>query len=130
MDKAQTTAEEEIPRKDVYEDYDPEVKVRTKKMLMYFIIFSIVMIFAAFTSAYIFNYYGQFWVHISIPAAFWVSNVIIILSSLTIYLALRAAKRSDKKNTTIYLIATFILVWPSPSANFQGLEHSWIREST
>ncbi|MFZ6050909.1 cytochrome c oxidase subunit 3 [Halocola ammonii] len=120
MNKAQATAEEKAPKKDVYEDYDPAVKVRTKKMLMYFIIFSIVMIFAAFTSAYIFNYWGQFWVHINIPTAFWVSNVIIVFSSLTIYLALRAAKRDDQKNTTIYLIATFILGVAFTISQFSG----------
>ena len=46
-DHAATAPEaEEAPRKqDVFEGYDPAVKVRTKKMLMYFIIFAIVMLF-------------------------------------------------------------------------------------
>ncbi|MCH2198368.1 MAG: hypothetical protein MK081_06265 [Flavobacteriales bacterium] len=38
-------------KKDVFADFDPDVKVRTKKMLMYFIIFAIVMLFGGFTSA-------------------------------------------------------------------------------
>lgn len=100
---------ETVDRKDVYADYDPSVKVRTKKMLMYFIIFSIVMIFAAFTSAYIFNYYGQFWVHIPVPTAFWVSNGLIILSSVTMYAAYRVAKKDEVLQVSAYLIMTLVL---------------------
>lgn len=107
-------------KRDVYDDYDPSVKVRTKKMLMYFIMFSIVMIFAAFTSAYIFNYYGQFWVHINIPTAFWVSNAIILLSSLTIYLSLLSAKKDESKKTTIYLVLTFLLGVAFAISQFSG----------
>ena len=38
---------------DVFKDKDPEVKVRTKKMMMWLIIFALVMLFAGITSAMI-----------------------------------------------------------------------------
>ena len=49
---------------DVFEGLDPKVRERTKKMLMYFILFAVVMLFAGFTSAYIVSNVGQYWVHI------------------------------------------------------------------
>ena len=57
------------PRKvDVFEGLDPKVRERTKKMLMYFILFAVVMLFAGFTSAYIVSNVGQYWVHIEAPS--------------------------------------------------------------
>ena len=43
-------AAQEAPkgRMDVFEGLDPEVRDRTKKMLMYFILFAVVMLFAGF----------------------------------------------------------------------------------
>ena len=59
-------ATQDIPqgRVDVFEGLDPAVRERTKKMLMYFILFAVVMLFAGLTSAYIVSNVGQFWVHI------------------------------------------------------------------
>ena len=38
---------------DVFEGLDPAVRARTKTMLMAFIVFAVVMLFAGFTSAWI-----------------------------------------------------------------------------
>ena len=35
----------------VFEGHDPEVRNRTKTMLMYFVVFAVTMLFAGFTSA-------------------------------------------------------------------------------
>ncbi|WP_306641895.1 cytochrome c oxidase subunit 3 [Sanyastnella coralliicola] len=96
-------------KKDVFADFDPDVKVRTKKMLMYFIIFAIVMLFGGFTSAYIVSSMGEFWVHINPPTSLWISNVIIIISSLTIWLALRAMKSGNKGLSMAMMVATLVL---------------------
>jgi predicted nucleic acid-binding Zn ribbon protein len=40
-----TTGETAGKKVDVFEGLDPEVKVRTRKMMMWFIIFAIVMLF-------------------------------------------------------------------------------------
>jgi len=50
-------------KKDVFDGVSPEVKERTKKMLMYLIIFSIIMMFGGWTSAYIVMEPQSFWVH-------------------------------------------------------------------
>ena len=61
----------------VFEGLDPEVRNRTKTMLMYFVVFAVTMLFAGFTSAYIVSNMGQYWVHVPAPSMFWVSNVMI-----------------------------------------------------
>lgn len=110
-DHAVTAPEaEEAPRKqDVFEGYDPAVKVRTKKMLMYFIIFAIVMLFGGFTSAMLVMYGGSYWVHITPPTSMWMSLVFLGLSSLTIFLAHRLVKGGKQKPAFAMVAATFAL---------------------
>ncbi len=95
--------------KDVFADFSPEVRVRTKKMLMAFIIFAIVMLFAGFTSAYILSNIGAYWVHVNPPAALWWSNAIIAISSLTLYLSLRYMKGGNRTMSMAMLALTLVL---------------------
>lgn len=98
------------PRKvDVFEGLDPKVRERTKKMLMYFILFAVVMLFAGFTSAYIVSNVGQYWVHIEAPRTLWISNALIVASSLPMWLSLRAMKHGQTMTSFIHLALTFAL---------------------
>lgn len=54
---------------------------------------SIIMLFAALTSAYVFRAGGRGWQTISAPPLLWVSTVLIIASSVTFELARRSLKR-------------------------------------
>jgi heme/copper-type cytochrome/quinol oxidase subunit 3 len=108
MDIKETSGQSEN-RKDVFADFSPEVRVRTKKMLMAFIIFAIVMLFAGFTSAYIISNIGSYWVHIKAPAALWWSVVVIAISSITLYLSLRFMKQSKVLMSQVMLAATLAL---------------------
>jgi len=74
----------------VFDNVDALVRERTKTMLMYFIVFSVTMLFAGFTSAYIVSNLGsEYWIHVEAPSSFVVSNVLIVLSSFTLWGALR-----------------------------------------
>ena len=95
-------------RRDVFDGVEPAVRERTKKMLMYFIIFAVVMLFAGFTSAYIVSNMGQYWVNIEPPSAFWVSNILLILSSLSLWWALRSMRANLKQRALIALAITLI----------------------
>jgi heme/copper-type cytochrome/quinol oxidase subunit 3 len=101
----------EAPKRkfDVFEGLDPAVRDRTKKMLMYFIVFAVVMLFAGFTSAYIVSNVGQFWVHIEAPRALWISNALILASSLPMWLSLRAMKKGQTMTSFVHLAITFVL---------------------
>jgi len=100
---------ENTARSGVFDDYDPSVKIRTKKMLMYLIIFAVVMIFAGLTSAYIVINAGKYWVHVSPPTLLTVSTLVIALSSLTFYLALKLTKQGNKGGGLAMIVLTFAL---------------------
>jgi cytochrome c oxidase subunit 3 len=82
---------------------------RTGKMVLYVGIFSIVMLFAGLSSAYVISSYGELWVNLSMPVAFWLSTAIILLSSLTIRQAVKASNGGDEKKTRLFLGVTVIL---------------------
>jgi cytochrome c oxidase subunit 3 len=94
---------------DVFQGLDPEVKVRTRKMMMWFIIFAIVMLFGGITSAIIVLYGKLVWPHVTPSTELWVSNWLIILSSMTLILALRALKSGKQKLGLILHSVTLLL---------------------
>jgi len=94
---SQITTKASKGKMDVFEGLAPEVKVRTRKMMMWFIIFAIVMLFAGITSALIVLYGKLIWLHMSVPAYFWLSNAFIVASSVALILALRALKQGKQK---------------------------------
>ncbi len=82
---------------------------RTKKMVLYVGIFSIVMLFAAFSSAYIISSYGELWVSLSLPMAFYFSTAAILLSSFTIHMAVKASNGGNEAGAMRYLLITITL---------------------
>jgi len=85
------------------------VKRRSKKMLLYIGIFSIVMLFAGFTSAYVVAQADSFWVSISLPSSFYISTALILLSSTTMWAAVKAAKQGNVKKTGQFVLFTLLL---------------------
>ena len=73
-------------------DLDPIVKEKMKKNLVYVAIFSIIMLFAGLTSAYIVSMGDMFWIKYPLPSGFWVSSTFILVSSIFYIFANRAAK--------------------------------------
>lgn len=95
--------------KDKFEDsYSLEVQEKTKKNLIWIIVFSIAMLFAGFTSAYIVSMGDTFWVKVGLPSAFYISTAAIILSSLTLVLATRAAKQQNIQQSRIFVLLTLV----------------------
>jgi cytochrome c oxidase subunit III len=98
-----------MPQVDVFNGLDPEVKYRTKKMMMWFIVFAVLMLFAGLTSAMIVSYGRMVWMHIDPPKAFWVSNALIVLSSLTLIISTRKMKAGAAAASRLWLVITFVL---------------------
>jgi len=90
-------------------EMDPLVKEKMKKNLVYVSIFSVVMLFAGFTSAYIVTMGDSFWLKYPLPSGFWISTLCIVLSSLSFILAISAA-RKDKQGRLKSLMATTLLL--------------------
>ena len=69
--------------------------VNPKKFLLWLLIVSIVMMFGAFTSAYIVRRAEGNWLEFDLPAGFLVSTVLIVLSSVTMQAAYFAARKDN-----------------------------------
>lgn len=65
------------------------------KFVMWVFIVSIVMMFAGLTSGYIVRKAEGNWVQFNLPSMFWYTTAAILLSSLALYWASRAAKRQN-----------------------------------
>jgi len=71
---------------------------------------SIVMVFAALTSAYVVSKNRPDWLtDFNLPSAFWYSTIIMLISSLTFHLAKVAIKKDNRTLTSVYLGLTLFL---------------------
>ncbi|MBB1138335.1 cytochrome c oxidase subunit 3 [Myroides sp. WP-1] len=87
-----------------------EKKGRALKVMLLFAIGSIAMVFAGLTSAYVVSKSRPDWLtDFVLPLDFTISTIAIVISSLTMHLAVKATKEGNVKGSTIYLISTLIL---------------------
>ncbi len=84
-------------------------KVHPHKFTLWVGIGSIVMMFAGLTSAYIVKRSQANWSMLEMPKAFWISTGIILLSSLTMYLAQKAFLNREMRKYRQLLGITAIL---------------------
>ena len=83
---------------------------RAKKMMLWFGITSLAMSFAGLTSAFIVSSSREDWlVNFTLPSAFTYSTLIIILSSILLFLAKQSFKNKKSAITTSLLIGAFVL---------------------
>lgn len=85
------------------------LSMHPKKFALWLFIVSIVMLFAALTSAYIVKQSDGNWLSIDLPGIFAVNTVIIAISSLTMHLAYLAAKKNALDKVKWMLSITVIL---------------------
>ena len=86
-----------------------EIKKKTNKNMMYLAIGSMIMLFLGFSSAYYISKVGAVWVSITVPDEFFISSGIIILSSITFFIAVRLAKKGKFNLLPVLMIVTLIL---------------------
>ena len=80
---------------------------RAKKMMLWFGIVSLIMAFAGWTSAYIVSSSREDWLtDFDLPTSFVWSTLVIIISSITYFLAVKATKSDKSKPATIFLLVT------------------------
>ena len=89
-------------------EMNPLVKEKMKKNLVYVSIFSVVMLFAGLTSAYIVSMGDSFWIKFPLPTSFWISTAVIALSSLFIQLGITFAKKDNQKLSKLFIVLTFV----------------------
>jgi cytochrome c oxidase subunit 3 len=95
---------------DEQEEIDYQIaRGKAKRNLMYFAIFGIIMFFAGLSSAYIVLLGDTFWVSFKWPSEFYISTVVLLASSATIFMAVRSAKSSNNKGVRLFLGITLFL---------------------
>lgn len=92
---------------DLTQGTQKEKNDRSKKMMLWFGIVSLLMAFAGWTSAYIVSSKREDWLNnIELPSSFYISTAIIIFSSITYILAKKAIQKNEKKACTNWLLIT------------------------
>ncbi|ERM83129.1 cytochrome oxidase subunit III [Rhodonellum psychrophilum GCM71 = DSM 17998] len=85
------------------------IAMHPKKFALWLFIVTVVMIFAALTSAYIVRQSEGNWLEFDLPEIFWYSSGIIVLSSLTFHWAYISAKKDNLQNLRIGMVITSVL---------------------
>ena len=95
-------------------------KRKSAKPMLWVSMISMTMMFAGLTSAYVVSRKRSDWVSFDLPNAFYISTVLIILSSITFILAKAFIKKDNRKLTTVTLLSTLILGLGFIYYQFQG----------
>ncbi|TYP99655.1 cytochrome c oxidase subunit 3 [Tenacibaculum adriaticum] len=84
-------------------------KRKSAKPMLWVAMISMVMFFAGLTSAYVVSMNREDWVSFDLPQAFYISTILIVLSSITLFFSQRFLKKDNLTVSFVLLIATFIL---------------------
>jgi cytochrome c oxidase subunit III len=84
-------------------------RIHPTKFTLWVAIGSIIMMFAGLTSAYIVKRSQPNWSTFEMPVLFWYSTVVILVSSLTMQMALRAFKQRERTKYRGLLTLTVLL---------------------
>ncbi|WP_295180728.1 cytochrome c oxidase subunit 3 [uncultured Christiangramia sp.] len=95
---------------DLTQGSDEMKQARAKKMMLWFGIISMVMTFAGLTSAYVVSKNRPDWLtDFELPVSFLWSTLVIVGSSITLWLSKQAIKSGNRRNASAFLIGTLIL---------------------
>ncbi|MEP6844636.1 MAG: heme-copper oxidase subunit III [Panacibacter sp.] len=84
-------------------------RIHPHKFTMWVAMGSIVMMFAGLTSAYIVRSNQANWLEFSLPGIFWYSTAVILLSSLTMHLSVKAFKAREMQRYRRLITITALL---------------------
>ena len=98
-----------------------ERNARTKKMMLWFAMISMFMMFAGLTSAYVVSASRPDWLNeLVLPMAFKISTAVIVVSSVTFHLAKLAVKKNSRSAATTWLLVTLALGVAFVYLQFEG----------
>jgi cytochrome c oxidase subunit III len=93
----------------IVEEAKKPLAMNPKKFALWLFIASVIMLFGAWTSAYIVKRADAGWSEIVLPWHFWLNTGIIALSSITMFGATRAAKKDNLDLLKVMISITSIL---------------------
>jgi cytochrome c oxidase subunit 3 len=96
---------------DINNNSDVTVELKAKKFALWLFIIASFMIFASLSSGFIVYTASGIdkGLKVILPNAFILSTVLIVVSSISMHLAFRAAKRSDYAKQKLFLLVTILL---------------------
>ena len=97
-------------------------KINPQKVALWIAIASMVMVFGAFTSAYIVRRAAGNWLEFKLPDVFFVSTAVILLSSITLHLSYTGFKAGNEKRYKLMMIATALLGLAFVILQYKGWE--------
>lgn len=93
----------------IIEEAKKTLSMHPKKFALWLFMGSVVMLFAALTSAYIVRQAEGNWMLFELPRLFWVNTGVILISSVTIQWAYFSAKRDNLETVKLALSVTTLL---------------------
>ena len=84
-------------------------KKKSAKPMLWISMISMVMFFAGLTSAYVISMKRDDWVTFDLPNAFFISTILIVSSSLTIFISQKMIKSNKRGLSIAFLITTLVL---------------------
>jgi Heme/copper-type cytochrome/quinol oxidase, subunit 3 len=93
----------------IVEEPKRTLSMHPKKFAMWLFLASVMMLFMALTSAYIVRQAEGNWVFFELPSLFYITSVIIVVSSITMQLAYWSAKKDNLERVKLMVTFTTIL---------------------
>jgi len=91
------------------EEPQPTLSMHPKKFMLWLFIVSVIMIFAAWTSAYLVRQAEGNWLEFEMPSIFWFNSAVLLVSSITMHWAYISAKKDNLATMKVAVLITFIL---------------------
>lgn len=92
------------------------------KLTLWVGIASIVMMFAAFTSAFVVRRSAGNWYEFKLPDIFFLNTLVLLMSSITLHYSFKAFVGGNEKRYKGLLLATFILGFAFVALQYKGWE--------
>jgi cytochrome c oxidase subunit 3 len=105
-------------------------KMHPHKFTMWVAIGSIVMMFAGLTSAFIVKSNQTNFIQVIVPKIFWLSTAVIIISSITLQMALRSVKQREMSRYRLLIGLTLLLGVAFLVLQWMGFQQLWDQKIT
>lgn len=109
-----------MAKKKEFSDDNQEQLYKAKRNIVILLMFSVTMLFLGLFSAYIVSMGEAFWLKSELPTAFYISTVVILISSVVIQIGLKKAEAGQTKNVRWFILGTFILGLAFTYFQFKG----------
>jgi cytochrome c oxidase subunit 3 len=93
----------------IVEEARAQLGMHPKKFALWLFMASVIMLFGAWTSAYIVKRAEPGWSSFELPQQFWINSILIIVSSATLYWAQRSARRDELEKVKLAVSLTTVL---------------------